>query len=434
MKDSKKIKWLYEQIPELLENGILSSDSAQKLQEYYGPQDDRDSYNIAFVIAASLGMLLIGSGIILIFAYNWDSFSKSIRTILSFLPLIAAQILYGYTFFKKRESVAWVEGSSIFLMLMLAASIALISQTYHIQGEIESFLLTWAVLSIPLLYLMNSTLCSVLYLVVICSFAVNMRGSESVYYWLLLGASIPHFYFNYKNKAFTRTQLFGWALSITLAISFFGVVEPDVINRAIIWAAFLLSTFYMIGKIVFTRKNFTSQPFQNFTIAAIYIFVMLLGAVWEEFGSFNSGEFIHGKNYRPWAAYLNFGVFILSILAYIYYAVRRVNDKGVNLFVILFPGLVIVDIILRINNMEGFSAILANIYLFTFGLYYMNKGVNDRKMGLVNLGMLFVMSVIIARFFDTDWSAAIKGAIFVLLGIGFLLVNFYLAKKLKVDA
>jgi hypothetical protein len=74
---------------------------------------------------------------------------------------------------------------------------------------------------------------------------------------------------------------------------------------------------------------------------------------------------------------------------------------------------------------------LANAFLFGYGLFYIKTGIQKHQMTFVNVGMLFISALIIARFFDTDWSFVIKGIAFVLLGIGFLSVNVLLSRKLK---
>ncbi len=88
MRNQKAIKWLYQQIPSLVEKGVLQADTAEKLKLHFGEIDEKPNYNIAFLLAGTLGAVLIGGGIILIFAYNWENLSITWRTIFSFLPLI----------------------------------------------------------------------------------------------------------------------------------------------------------------------------------------------------------------------------------------------------------------------------------------------------------------------------------------------------------
>ncbi|MGB0930067.1 MAG: DUF2157 domain-containing protein, partial [Chitinophagales bacterium] len=157
--------FLQSQIPLWLSKGWITNQSAQEMLQYYESEAAKhESINWGYIIMGILGATLIGSGIILIFAHNWDEFSRATKTILCFLPLICAQIIYAYAFFKKSDSVAWTESAAIFLMLMLASCMALISQTYNLPGEIEDFIFVWSLLTIPLLYLSNATLVCMLYL------------------------------------------------------------------------------------------------------------------------------------------------------------------------------------------------------------------------------------------------------------------------------
>src|SRR5580692_8335732 len=118
MSREKEINWLYEELPKLVQQGVLSEEVAENLRKHYGVPDKSRSRNLIFIISGILGSVLIGLGIILLFAYNWDEFSRTTRTIITFLPLIAAELIFGYAYFRKRDSIAWMEGTAGFLFLM----------------------------------------------------------------------------------------------------------------------------------------------------------------------------------------------------------------------------------------------------------------------------------------------------------------------------
>ena len=102
------------------------------------------------------GALLIGTGIIVILAHNWTQLSRPVRALLSFVPLLTGQALCAWTLLRKRQSLAWREGSTTFLTLAIGASLALISQTYQISGSFSRLLLAWTLLALPLAYLFSS--------------------------------------------------------------------------------------------------------------------------------------------------------------------------------------------------------------------------------------------------------------------------------------
>ena len=282
MSKVKHIKWLYGELPDLVSQGIMPEDSAHQLRAHYGEIDEKPAYNIALILAAILGAVLIGGGIILLFAHNWDQFSRPVRTVLSFAPLVIAQLIYGFVFFKNKNNTAWIEASSAFLMLMLAACIALISQTYHIQGDFEDFLLVWMLLSIPLLYLMNATLPALFYLIGISSWALNVTRGEVHWYWLLLLTLVPHLLYNmYLQKNEIRARLLGWTLALSFIPPFIRIFDQEYPMVTFITVGTLVALFYLLGERIFPEKeNIVYKPFQFVAVAVAFIMLMFLGYDW----------------------------------------------------------------------------------------------------------------------------------------------------------
>lgn len=431
MRNQKAIKWLYQQLPSLIENGIIPNETAEKIKEHFGEIDEKPDYNIAFLVAGVLGAVLIGGGIILIFAYNWENLSLTWRTILSFLPLLFAQAIYTYVYFRKRDSNTWVEASSGFLMLMLASSIALISQTYHVAGSMESFLFTWMLLSIPLLYLMNSSLTAIFYLIGIASWAINQEGSESVYYWAFLLAFLPHYVINTKqDQPSVRSNLLGWTLVLSFAVAYLGVIEPEILVYSLLGTALLISNFYLKGELNYNGPGFINRPFQTVAICILFILCMILGYDWPDDHT-SIDALIYGDSYATWAGLINFLFLVANVLGFAYLVYLYLKKvKEVNYFILGLPFLIVIGLMMQMNMPTG-AIVLANAYLFGYGIFYIKTGIEKHRMALVNVGMLFISALIIARFFDTDWSFVVKGIAFVLLGVGFLSVNVVLSRKLK---
>lgn len=434
MTKPKELKWLYEEFPDLVEKGVLDSETVDRLKKHYGPLNDVPvTYNLAFIIIGILGAVLIGGGIILIFAYNWEDLSRTWRTIFSFLPLVIAQLIYGYTYFKKRNSTAWVEASSGFLMLMLASCIALISQTYNLGGSLESFLFTWMLLSIPLLYLMNASLPAIFYMIGIASWATHASGSESVIYWAFLLAVIPHLYFNIKpNQLSNRAHLLGWTLVLTLGVGYLNAIEINLIQYSLFGTATLVSSIYFIGQFIYQKgTTIFHRPFQTAAIIVIFIMSMILTFSYPEV-SFNEDNWGLFRRYDTWAGMINIAVLAVSFIGMFWLGfLQWKKEQNVNWFVMIFPLLIFLCNFLVHGNQKEIAGVLMNIYLFTFGLYYIKEGIELEKIGVVNLGMFFVSAIIVARFFDTDWSFMVKGIVFVVLGICFLMINYRLSRRFK---
>ena len=159
-------------IPELLKAEVITQETADKIQEYYRSRSGSSAGKL-FIVFGILGALLVGLGVILIIAHNWDQLPRATKTIFAFLPLLIGHVLGGFVLIKKPTSTAWREGVTTFLFFAVGASIALVSQIYNIPGDLSSFLLTWMLLCLPLMYIMNSSMGSLLYLTGITWYAAD---------------------------------------------------------------------------------------------------------------------------------------------------------------------------------------------------------------------------------------------------------------------
>ncbi|MCY7361362.1 MAG: DUF2157 domain-containing protein, partial [Ignavibacteria bacterium] len=75
--------------------------------------------------------------------------------------------------------------------------------------------------------------------------------------------------------------------------------------------------------------------------------------------------------------------------------------------------------------------VLINILIFIIGLLTMRNGVKVNRLGILNFGLIIIMTLVICRFFDTDLSFILRGFLFLLVGIGFFVANLIMLKKRK---
>ena len=73
------LRWLYGELPGLVEARVLDDATALRLRQHYGElQPPRSSQRVLLGLFGLLGTLLIGGGIILLLAYNWEGMSRPI--------------------------------------------------------------------------------------------------------------------------------------------------------------------------------------------------------------------------------------------------------------------------------------------------------------------------------------------------------------------
>ena len=189
----KQIRWVLGELPTLLEGGVIDGATAERLRRHYeaaaGP-----SRNWALTIFGLLGGTLVGLGVILLLAHNWADLSRAARTALAFAPLVAAQLLAVWILRTGKTSAAWREGVGLFWTLAVGSAIALVAQTYHIPGDAGRFALTWMLLALPIVYLLNATGPALVYLAGITFWAIDAQsnGGQALPFWPLAALILPH--------------------------------------------------------------------------------------------------------------------------------------------------------------------------------------------------------------------------------------------------
>jgi uncharacterized membrane protein len=182
---SWRLKLFKSEIDVLRDEQVISDITYREINEYY---DKKTTSSIHWILIAFavLGSLSIAGGIILILAHNWDVFGRPARTFISILPILIGAV---WSFFVlKKESIVWKESAGLFYSISVGATIALIGQTYHLPSDTLAFFMTWLLLILPIMFILNSTGSYIVYLALLSAWCcISMDRSGSSYgFWLLL--------------------------------------------------------------------------------------------------------------------------------------------------------------------------------------------------------------------------------------------------------
>ena len=416
-------------IPELLKAGIITPETAEGIQQYYREKAGQ-SQNRLFIIFGILGAILVGLGVILIIAHNWDEFSRTLKTFFSFLPLLVGQFFCAFTLWRKNDSSAWRESSSAFLFFAVGASISLISQVYHIPGNISVFILTWMLLCLPLVYLLRSSVTSLLYIIGITYWAAETGywtypASETYYYWLLLLAVLPHYYLLKKSQPASNFIIFHhWfiPLSITIAL---GTVSRNYEEFMFISYISLFCLFYLVGKTnLFQSQKSSGNGYLAIGSAGTISILLALSFTWfwEDLRRMDVSfsDTIRSPEF--------FTALIASLIAGAFF-IRFGKYKSVSELNPMELVFLIFIIIFIIGLKAPFAVILVNLLIFTIGIFTIRLGAKKDHLGILNYGLLIITALVICRFFDTDLSFVFRGMLFVGVGLGFFFANSRMLKK-----
>ena len=430
------LKWLYKQLPGLVDAGVLTPETADRIRDHYGDSKDHSGRAVAMIVCSVLGALLIGLGIILLLAYNWSDLGRPMRTVLALAPLVSAQLLGVRGLLRGKSSTAWREGTATLQALAIGVAIALVGQTYHIPGDPGSFLLVWSLLALPLVYLLRSTLPAVLYLVGITAWSGYQQnlGGQAMLFWPLFSLAVPAVWDETKRDVLSvRASLLGWAAALCLCVATGITLEKVLLGLWIIIYGSLLAVFYLAGSLWFNEEaTLPQRPFHVIGSVGIAALSLLLTYEfgWEEIGWHC---YRHGARFHAWAAVPDYLLAaVLPVLCVLLLVVVFRRDQKSRVVFGLLPILTILAYsACALAESAWPGVVVFNIYTLAIGLSAIVVGLMQSRLGTINAGMAVVSALIVARFFDMELGFVARGIAFILLGSGFLSTNLVLSRRMR---
>ncbi len=111
----KHEEWLLERLPEWEKDGLVDGTAAKRLRERYekAAKPVASRGNLAMYVISALGALLVGLGVIALFAANWAAMSRNVRAGVSVLPLTICTVLALLGFARNWKARAFWEALGI---------------------------------------------------------------------------------------------------------------------------------------------------------------------------------------------------------------------------------------------------------------------------------------------------------------------------------
>ncbi|WP_018248536.1 DUF2157 domain-containing protein [Orenia marismortui] len=412
----KEISWLYKELPKLVQQDIISADTAKLIKEHYGPVTERDWKGFGLNIFSILGTILIGSGIILLLAHNWLQLTRLTRTIIIFLSLISTQIFVGWVIYNDK-SRPWKEGSTTFLIFILGAAIALISQTYNLPGDFNNFILVLMLLNLPIIYLAQVTLPSFIYVLGISIWGINLNNTmEVLFIWPLIGLILPYYFKRFKKDLYSNSNLLLlWEVILASIIATSLSLEWDNSGLVTLSYSSYFVLIYLLGSLFMNKGDkLLEKPLQTIGLLGILIISYIQG--------FEDVDNIEIFN----AAFIDYFLAVLFFAACVFLAVKYYNSfNKLILSLAILPLLVIFTFLI-----PSLRIFIYNAYLFYLGILIIVYGIKEKKIGKANLGMLIISIQIISRFFFMfEITFLTRALIFIILGLFILASNIFLSKN-----
>lgn len=426
-------------LQDLIEAKIINPEIAGNIQRWYEHKKEPAPNRFVLVLGV-VGSLLVGLGIVLLVAHNWDELNRLTKTIFAFIPLLLAQLIVIYVLCRKKNMIVWEESSAVFLFFAIASTIALISQIYQVSGSLPSFLFTWLLLTVPLIYIVPSSVVSLLYIGVCTWYGVELGYSgifssshtETPYfYFLLLLLIVPHYYQLWKNKRRGNFfHLHHWAISISVIIMLGAFVSKQYPFSEWVFVGYLalFTIFYRLGtSISFANEKFFTNPFLLLGIIGSISLLMIWSFYWPW------TEILHRSSYKnnffDWL-FSYIVLFLLTLNGALLWLLQK-NRSWATISPIEFSPFVLFLLILLCRNAPEIGQFIINAWILLIGLHFVRGGSREAHLGILNFGLLIILALAVIRFFDDSIPFVWRGLFFLITGVGFFAANYWILKKRK---
>ncbi|MDP1588580.1 MAG: DUF2157 domain-containing protein, partial [Prosthecobacter sp.] len=425
-------RWLLEQLPHWEKDGLLTADAAHTLRERHVV--DESQPGLAQIVMGSLGALLIGTGLIAVIGYNWDDFSRQVRLLFAFLPLLATQIVSFRVLQRGDAAAAWVrETAALLQALATGACIALVSQIYNLGGEWPDFLFWWMLLSLPLAWVLRSHAVAIFYLIGIAVWSLDQgygkpwHDSPLIYPLLLLGL-LPYWP--------------GWPPKAPLSISVRWVVTISAILGLCSAAVFVSArsdgyyshrdeTFVWLWTLIgaglalfpLSRAGVAESTGRKpqVVLGSLWLLGYGIAATFQDV----SDDILQGAANAlklPWCWGL-LGVLALFVLL----ACLRRRWAVLAIASIALLPLVAIPFTQSQSEHSALLSWLVTLHLSLIGITLIVLEFAGRH-GAPRLGAALLCLLIIARMFESELSLLAKGLAFIGIGVAFLAFNIFMSR------
>lgn len=378
LSDDHLYPWLRRELNSWQKEGIIGEDQAKAILSRYGISEEivetKKRYGKLVTIIAILGTIILGVGVILFFASNWQEIPKWIKLLVIFGAIIVSYHI-GYQFRFEKQNYPRVGSALLFLgTILFGAGIFLIAQIFHIRAHYPNGVLFWAVGIFPLAYIIESR-------------PILSLGLLNMALWLGM-------------------ESIGSGADIVLTIELY-----------LIFGILL----YSIGSLhtQFGKTRIYRLPYRiiglTIILAASYIFTF--GFIWEELSEYN----------------VSLPLIITSLIALVTcianLILRRVESKTHKYEMIGLIALLILVLLLPSPESNVFRPILFNIILLgeIIGIIFVGYLVEERA--LINIGLAFFAIDLFTRYFDFFWKLLPRALFFIIGGLILIAGGIYLERR-----
>lgn len=401
--------------------GLVSPGQAEAILQRYKNHEEEQGGRLITMLAV-IGALLLGIGVILFFAANWQAIPKMVKVSIIMASIVIAYGV-GYYLTFERNSYPKVGRSLIFLgSILYGSGIWLIAQIFHLSSHFPNGFLFWVLGIIPVAFVCGSLSVLIEASLLITVWTLTEQAGFQNYNWWFLPLAGLVLALGYRLKSPLAVGLTLPGFIVWLAASAFLSFEGNEAMAAV--SMFLLMV--PAGLAIYSGGSYQSQlksflpmnvPFKIVGLLLVFgsLFITSFRFLIHE-SMYNHNEFVYSEFYI--ISYVLLACLTILLAGLTISKVRAQKGgvtEGIFQFVLLALACAITFSITILG--EAVFVAIINIVLFSAIIAVIVIGYRNREPVLVNFGLVFFVLDVIARYFDFFWDMLDKSVFFMIGGV-----------------
>lgn len=448
----EKIRWLLAEIDRWQEQGLIAPEQAARLRNRYAPVlpgaapaatasptpptsshfAAREPVPWGLLVFSVAGAIVIGLGVILLLAYNWDAIPKAGKLALVFGAISAAHAAAALLVRKDGWQAHLGEALAALGTMFYGAGIWLVAQIYHIDEHYPNGFLFWAFGALAMAWAVRSTanglLAAVLFAIWGCVEAFDFRAPQFWAIPLIVGGVLPLAWCR-RSAVLLGVSLAAIQLLLAANLTIWGNAAY-AFTASLAWSVLLVAAarFTTAEPAEFRRRTGLLEffGFGGFVVCA-YILSFddnvrsLLD--WSRRHASSSGT-------APAFTWILFG---LALSAWVWLLRRKFShgESNVRREDWLLPIALLYCFGFAASGLREWDLLVSwsfNFVLLGIAVTWMWRGCQETRLKPTVVGSLLLAALVFARYFDLFQSLAERGFAFILLGTIFMIEAFYYRK------
>lgn len=409
----KHIRWLLAEIDRWVADGLVTPEQAGKLRARYTPAEAGPPWGL--IVFAAAGAIVIGLGVILLFAYNWAAIPKFGKLGLVFCAIIAAhagsiRMLAGDGWRPKMG-----EALAALATMLYGAGIWLVAQIYNIDEHFPNGFLFWALGALAMAWAIRSTvngLMAVVLIVIWGSFEIFEFSSPRFGSVLLIAATLVPLAWKQRSPLLLAASV--------LAIQFLVVANAGSwggVGHAFVSSLGLAVLLVAAGRLARSTFEQCERVLVFLGTAQFLVFGFILS--FEE--AADDLLKLTGNEDPGLAPCFTWTLVIVALAAWAWIAERSMLRRrmDVDREEWLLPLMLLVCTVFALLGSRDWALLIAwsfNLVLLGTAAMWMWRGCRESRLAPTVLGSLLLSAIVLARYFDLFHSLASRGLAFIILG------------------